>query len=258
MPTMVVVIRCHLRCSRSRWPAGTCASCWPRSPACLRAALAHTSPTCWVGELDWSDSAARVAAHWGRAHDLSRRWSGRCERPSPARHWRRGRRGDLRACACSGRSSADPPAHHVSGHFRSGSVIAPMPAGRDPRTMSQVEKRAEPGHDQAARHTTKEQDSCPLMSSRPWCATGCSGIPGSTATRSSCRQTTARSPNEHGEGQAPRSGCRASPGSATRTSGRVRRCGHWLPISRNLKARLDAYSERQLDEMDKYQNRKVI
>jgi hypothetical protein len=27
---------------------------------------------------------------------------------------------------------------------------------------------------------------------------------------------------------------------------------------KNLKARLDAYSERQLDEMDKYQNRKVI
>jgi hypothetical protein len=26
----------------------------------------------------------------------------------------------------------------------------------------------------------------------------------------------------------------------------------------NLKARLDAYSERQLDEMDKYQNRRVI
>ncbi|HEY4791177.1 MAG TPA: hypothetical protein VIJ05_07590 [Actinomycetes bacterium] len=26
----------------------------------------------------------------------------------------------------------------------------------------------------------------------------------------------------------------------------------------NLKARLDAYSERQLDEMDKYQNRTVI
>jgi hypothetical protein len=27
---------------------------------------------------------------------------------------------------------------------------------------------------------------------------------------------------------------------------------------KNLKARLDAYSERQLDEMDKYQNRTVI
>jgi hypothetical protein len=27
---------------------------------------------------------------------------------------------------------------------------------------------------------------------------------------------------------------------------------------KDLKARLDAYTERQLDEMDKYQNRKVI
>jgi hypothetical protein len=27
---------------------------------------------------------------------------------------------------------------------------------------------------------------------------------------------------------------------------------------KDLKSRLDAYSERQLDEMDKYQNRKVI
>jgi hypothetical protein len=27
---------------------------------------------------------------------------------------------------------------------------------------------------------------------------------------------------------------------------------------KNLKTRLDAYSERQLDEMDEYQNRKVI
>jgi hypothetical protein len=29
------------------------------------------------------------------------------------------------------------------------------------------------------------------------------------------------------------------------------------PYFKNLKARLDAYSERQLDEMDKYQNRAV-
>jgi hypothetical protein len=27
---------------------------------------------------------------------------------------------------------------------------------------------------------------------------------------------------------------------------------------KDLKARLDAYSERQLDEMDKYQNRKIV
>jgi hypothetical protein len=31
-----------------------------------------------------------------------------------------------------------------------------------------------------------------------------------------------------------------------------------LAAFENLKARLDAYSERQLDEMDKYQNRKVF
>ena len=40
-------------------------------------------------------------------------------------------------------------------------------------------------------------------------------IPGSTATRSPCRQATARSPYEHGEGQAPGAGVKASPGSAS-------------------------------------------
>jgi hypothetical protein len=30
------------------------------------------------------------------------------------------------------------------------------------------------------------------------------------------------------------------------------------PYFKNLKARLDAYSERQLNEMDKYQNRTVL
>jgi hypothetical protein len=33
---------------------------------------------------------------------------------------------------------------------------------------------------------------------------------------------------------------------------------HRAASFKNLKARLDAYSERQLDEMDKYQNRTVI
>ena len=33
---------------------------------------------------------------------------------------------------------------------------------------------------------------------------------------------------------------------------------HRAAYFKNLKARLDAYSERQLDEMDKYQNRKVV
>jgi hypothetical protein len=37
----------------------------------------------------------------------------------------------------------------------------------------------------------------------------------STATRSLCRQTTARSPYEHGEVQAPGAGVKASPGSAS-------------------------------------------
>jgi hypothetical protein len=33
---------------------------------------------------------------------------------------------------------------------------------------------------------------------------------------------------------------------------------HGVTYFQNLKARLDAYSERQLNEMDKYQNRTVI
>ena len=33
---------------------------------------------------------------------------------------------------------------------------------------------------------------------------------------------------------------------------------HRVAYFKNLKARLDAYSERQLNEMDKYQNRTVI
>jgi hypothetical protein len=33
---------------------------------------------------------------------------------------------------------------------------------------------------------------------------------------------------------------------------------HGAPYFKNLKARLDAYSERQLNEMDKYQNRTVL
>ena len=33
---------------------------------------------------------------------------------------------------------------------------------------------------------------------------------------------------------------------------------HGAAYFKNLKARLDAYSERQLNEMDKYQNRTVI
>jgi hypothetical protein len=33
---------------------------------------------------------------------------------------------------------------------------------------------------------------------------------------------------------------------------------HGAPYLKNLKARLDAYSERQLNEMDKYQNRTVL
>ena len=103
--------------------------------ACLRAALAHTLATCSV-RVSWTGRTPpprwpRIGA--GRTI-CQRRWSGRCGRPSPARHWRRGRRGDLRAWppVRDGRRLTHPPAHRVSGHFRSGSVIAPMPAGRDP------------------------------------------------------------------------------------------------------------------------------
>jgi hypothetical protein len=45
----------------------------PGERARLHAALAHTlANLLGSGELDWSDSAAEVAAHWGRAHDLSK------------------------------------------------------------------------------------------------------------------------------------------------------------------------------------------
>jgi len=77
----------------------------------LYAALAHTlANLLGSGELDWSDSAAEVAAHWGRARDLSKalEWSVRAAFASSALasrppRWPPG------LAACSGRSSADPP-----------------------------------------------------------------------------------------------------------------------------------------------------
>jgi hypothetical protein len=56
----------------------------------------------------------------------------------------------------------------------------------------------------------------------------------------------------------PRAGVKASPGSASPDQ---RQSAAMRPLAahfKNLKARLDTYSERQLDEMDKYQNRTVI
>jgi hypothetical protein len=56
----------------------------------------------------------------------------------------------------------------------------------------------------------------------------------------------------------PGAGVNASPGSASpdeRQSAAMRPLAAYF---KNLKARLDAYSERQLDEMDEYQNRTVI
>ena len=56
----------------------------------------------------------------------------------------------------------------------------------------------------------------------------------------------------------PGAGVNASPDSASPDQ---RQSAAMRPLSayfKNLKARLDTYSERQLDEMDKYQNRKVI
>jgi hypothetical protein len=45
----------------------------PGERARLHAALTHTLANLLGScELDWSDSAAEVAAHWGRAHDLSK------------------------------------------------------------------------------------------------------------------------------------------------------------------------------------------
>jgi hypothetical protein len=56
----------------------------------------------------------------------------------------------------------------------------------------------------------------------------------------------------------PGAGAKASPDSASpdqRQSAAMRPLAAYF---KNLKARLDAYSERQLDEMDEYQNRTVI
>jgi hypothetical protein len=49
----------------------------------LRAAVTNLLGS---GGLDWSDSAAEVAAHWGRAHDLSKalEWSVRAAFASSA------------------------------------------------------------------------------------------------------------------------------------------------------------------------------
>jgi predicted ATPase len=63
----------------------------PGERARLHAALAHTlANLLGSGELDWSDSAAEVAAHWDRAHDLPKalEWSVRAacvSSPSAAR-----------------------------------------------------------------------------------------------------------------------------------------------------------------------------
>ena len=59
----------------------------PGERARLHAALAHTlANLLGSGELDWSASAAEVAAHWGRAHDLSKalEWSVRAAFASSA------------------------------------------------------------------------------------------------------------------------------------------------------------------------------
>ena len=56
----------------------------------------------------------------------------------------------------------------------------------------------------------------------------------------------------------PGAGVKASPGGASpdqRQSAAMRPLAAYF---KNLKARLDAYSERRLDEMDKYQHRKAI
>jgi hypothetical protein len=79
------VRRSTLTCCPANGPA-----CPPPSPT--------PSPTCSV-RVSWTGRTPpprwpRIGA--GRMI-CQRRWSGRCERPSPARHWRRGRRGDLRA-----------------------------------------------------------------------------------------------------------------------------------------------------------------
>jgi hypothetical protein len=55
----------------------------------------------------------------------------------------------------------------------------------------------------------------------------------------------------------PGAGVEASPGSASPDQRATMRSPS-AAYFENLKARLDAYSERQLDEMGKYQNRRVI
>ena len=62
----------------------------------------------------------------------------------------------------------------------------------------------------------------------------------------------------------PGAGVKASPDSASpdqrqsATMRRARPIGNTGCHFKYLRVRLDAYSERQLDEMDKYQNRKTI
>jgi hypothetical protein len=56
----------------------------------------------------------------------------------------------------------------------------------------------------------------------------------------------------------PGAGVNASPGSASPDERQSAAMRPLAAYSKNLKARLDAYSEGQLDAMDKYQNRKAI
>jgi hypothetical protein len=56
----------------------------------------------------------------------------------------------------------------------------------------------------------------------------------------------------------PGAGVKASPDSASPDQWQSAAMRPLAAYFKNWKARLDAYSERQLDEMDKYQNRRVI
>ena len=96
----------------------------PGERARPHAALAHTLANFCSVRVSWTGRTPpprwpRIGA--GRTI-CQRRRSGRCERPSPARHRRRGRRGDLRAWppVRDHRRLTHPPAHHVSGPFRRG------------------------------------------------------------------------------------------------------------------------------------------
>jgi hypothetical protein len=123
-----------------------------------------------------------------------------------------------------------PPAHRFSGPFRSGSVIAPMPVGRDPADHELGREAAEPGTTRprqttkGARFMANDELQAMVRDELFW-------DPRVDSDAAAVSATTARSPHEHGEGQAPRGVSRRRRAARARISGRARRCGLLSPRS---------------------------